>query len=508
MKRTNASALVAVCAALTLTACSSGGGGGIGGSGIVAQGAITELDGIKVNGIRFDTAMASISVDEKSAAESDLKLGMIVTVLGTLDDDGVTAVADAVIYDDSLEGPVGAITTDADGDSHTLTILGVAVVGDRTTTVYEGVDFDGLAALDVVRVSGLRDADGRLIATRIEKTGVFDANNPGATEIEISGPIAGLAGNSFTIGTLSVNFDGNTDLPGESLMDGLLVEVEGVLENAAGTSAFAFEIKLEDDGLPDDADEFEIEGVVTDFVSLDDFRVAGVAVNAADADFEPSSLATSIGDASLVEVEGELRDGVLLADEVQGRGGDVRIQAYVITTAAAAKTIDLGIAPNGVMLTVSTGADTKFKDELSEDPFDHAAIGTDDYLRVRGFLDGSDIVASEIKRTEGEDKIVVQGTVEARSYEPPNGTITVLGTAFATDAGTEFQRDGDSDDPLIADPADFFNDLAVTGMSAVVKLIDEVMAGTLGDGTLDEVEIEHDGEDSDSGDDSDDDDDD
>ena len=119
-----------------------------------------------------------------------------------------------------------------------------------------------------------------------------------------------------------------------------------------------------------------------------------------------------------------------------------------------------------------------------------------DYLRVLGFQDNGEIIASEVKRTEAEDRIVVQGFVEpAPTYTPPNGTITVLGTQFFTlDGTTEFERDGDEDDEAIS-AADFFNDMAVVGMTAVVKLIDEFNEPDMvGDGILDEVDIEDDGD--------------
>ncbi|MDH3451618.1 MAG: DUF5666 domain-containing protein [Gammaproteobacteria bacterium] len=495
MTRDIVSALVLTLATLSVVACSSGGGGGIGGSGIVAQGSITGLGSIQVNGIRFDTGAASISVDEDSAGQGDLKLGMIVTVVGRLDDDGLSAVADAVVYDDSLEGPVSAITTDEDGDTQSLSVLGDTVVADQALTVYDGplgFDFDSIDRLDVVRISGFRDDDDRLVATRIEKTGVFNPADPGATQIEISGLITGLTDTSFSIRTFPINYDSNsTELPDGGLMEGLFVEVEGVLQSAA--IAFAEEVKPEDDGLPDDADDIEIEGVVSNFVSLSNFKVSGVSVNAGSAEFEPGSLMMSIGNGSRVEVEGALRDRVLMADELKGRGGEVRIEAFVSGVNDTQKTIDLRITPT-MTLTVRTDAETTtFKDELGEGTFNHGAIERDDYLRVRGFQDGAGIVASEVKRTESEDRIVVQGFVQTSSYTAPNGTITMLDKTFATDGDTEFERDGESDDDDI-NAADFFNDLAVMGMTAVVKLIDELTTPTLGDGIIDEVDIEDDGD--------------
>ncbi len=473
-------------------ACTSGGngnGGGIGGSGIVAQGTITGFGSIFVNGIRFDTDAAMISIDGNAAATaSDLRLGMIVTVVGRLDAGGQTGSADAVVYDDSLEGPVNMVTTDVDGDSQTLDVLGDTVVADRAATVYDGptgFNFASIATLDVVRVSGFRDGDDRLVATRIEKIGEFDPMNPGATEIEVSGLVSGLMGMSFTIRTLTVNMDGNTEVPDGPVMDGQLVEVEGVMQSA--TSVLANEVELEDDGLPDDAGEVEIEGVVNTFVSLSDFRVAGVAVNAGTAQFEPPSLMTSIDDGSRVEVEGALQGGVLIAESVKGRGGSVRVEAYVIATDPVAGTVQLGVAPN-VTVTLMVEAETEFKSD--DDPVDLASINTGDYLSVRGFMGASGLVASSVRRTESDDRVVIQGQVEASS-PPPGGTITVLGRQFVTDGATQFQRDGEDDDADITD-AEFFSDPEVTDLTAVVKLVDDIDGAMLGDGVLERVDIERD----------------
>ncbi len=110
--------------------CGSGGGGGgglaggIGGTGAVAQGAITGFGSIFVNGIEFETDSSSFDVDDDSVAtEGDLALGMVVTVIGTINNDGVTGSASSVEYDDEVEGPVGNDPLeDADMITRTFTV--------------------------------------------------------------------------------------------------------------------------------------------------------------------------------------------------------------------------------------------------------------------------------------------------------------------------------------------------------------------------------------------------
>ncbi len=55
---------------------------------------------------RDETDEAAFNVDDNlDALESDLDLGMVVAVTGTVDDDGVTGTADNITFDHELEGP-------------------------------------------------------------------------------------------------------------------------------------------------------------------------------------------------------------------------------------------------------------------------------------------------------------------------------------------------------------------------------------------------------------------
>ena len=59
-------------------------GGGIGGTGI-SQGAITGFGSIFVNGVEFNTSGATIIKDGNTVTQNDLKIGMVVTVDGSID---------------------------------------------------------------------------------------------------------------------------------------------------------------------------------------------------------------------------------------------------------------------------------------------------------------------------------------------------------------------------------------------------------------------------------------
>ncbi|MBI4293187.1 MAG: hypothetical protein HY661_17065, partial [Betaproteobacteria bacterium] len=98
MKDFRKAAFVIPCLLITaiLTACGGGGGGGailsaltgssgLGGTGI-SQGVITAFGSVFVNGIEFSTGGATVKIDDNPGLESDLKIGMVVTVRGTADD--------------------------------------------------------------------------------------------------------------------------------------------------------------------------------------------------------------------------------------------------------------------------------------------------------------------------------------------------------------------------------------------------------------------------------------
>ena len=101
---------------ISLVSCGGGGGGGtvasggIGGTGI-SQGPVNSFGSVFVNGIEHFLDSASILVNGQSAAngETDLKLGMVVRVAGSVDSAAGTGTATEVAYQQNLEGPIDSI---------------------------------------------------------------------------------------------------------------------------------------------------------------------------------------------------------------------------------------------------------------------------------------------------------------------------------------------------------------------------------------------------------------
>ena len=303
-------ATAATISAAVMLASGCGGGSssaGEDGSPIVSRGVVTGFGSIYVNGHKFITDAASFEVDDESGGQDDLRVGMIVTVVGSRHDSGDQA--HHVYYDNELKGPVSDIQI-IDGDSKTLTILGQSVLVTRDTTIDDdgALTYDTIAIDDVLEVSGFL-GEGQLIATHIE---LQDSDD----EIEIKGLIENFVAGSFEIKGFPVTYDINTEIDDDiaALDNGLFVEVEGQLD-VAGTTLLAKQIEAEDDDFDDD-NEVELRGVISEYDDVNaTFMLQGQMVDAKTARLEPVSLV--LANDLLVEVEGYMDAGILIAHQVE-----------------------------------------------------------------------------------------------------------------------------------------------------------------------------------------------
>ncbi|MFV9616753.1 MAG: DUF5666 domain-containing protein, partial [Gammaproteobacteria bacterium] len=136
--------------ALALVTCSGGvdvgsvGGGGIsgiGGSGFTSSGSVTGFGSVFVNGVEFETSGTVFDIDDSSGGrEGDLAIGMVVTVNGTVNDDGVSGTATSISFDDQLQGSITGITAvaaDPDGENRSFTVLDTTVRINAINTVFD-----------------------------------------------------------------------------------------------------------------------------------------------------------------------------------------------------------------------------------------------------------------------------------------------------------------------------------------------------------------------------------
>ena len=208
--------------------------GGISGTGR-AYGEITAFGSIFVNGIKYSTATATITINgvvQQVGDQSGLKLGMAVLVDGTVNPDGLTGTATTVDFLGDLEGTIDAAPVII-GTRGSFTIYGLVVKTDSKTVFADGLTLAALRAGDVVEVSGLFDAnDGSFAATRIEKQAAF------REKIELRGFISNVTATTFKLGaTLVVNYSVAQlrDISPGGLVDGTFVEVKATTQPVGGT---------------------------------------------------------------------------------------------------------------------------------------------------------------------------------------------------------------------------------------------------------------------------------
>ena len=324
--------------ALLLAAC--GGGADSGGTGAPAQssasasGPITGFGSVIVNGVHFDDSNASITDGDGTARRrEELKLGMTTVIKGSAlveSPDETHSVAESIVFSSAVLGPVDSI----DATSGRMTVLGqpVDVV---STTVFDDSISGGMASLsagDVVEVYALFDAsNGHYGATRVERKSRVLA-------YEVRGEVSNLdiRGKAFNIGNLRISYAGilSRDVP-STLNNGRLFRVK--TQASSATPARATRLQDATTALAEE-EETSIEGLITQFVSLRNFRVDDVTIDASQARLSGHG---GLGVGRRVRIEGTVRDGVLVATKVQTKtAGDVESEGFELDGRIA--TIDTG----------------------------------------------------------------------------------------------------------------------------------------------------------------------
>ncbi len=314
--------LLAALSVLMLLSCDGGSSiigliasGGVGGTGAVSFGSITALGSIVVKGTKFDTSNAAIIVEGENLGVGDavvldnLAIGMVVTVEGTINEEDETAIANRVIYNNNVEGPVEIITA-VTPTRNDIVVMGQTVII-NTVTTFKGTTFDSIAQSDVVEVSGLMDDIGTIWATFIQKTD--------SVLFEVTGLVKNLdpAQESFEINNLTIDYS-MADMSGLSggMTEGLLIEAEGTLDST-GEIMFAERIEVGDELELDDVDKIEVTGFVTAFSTAFDFAIGTQVVQTHFGTEYIDGTAEDVALGVKLEAEGSLEGGILFADEVE-----------------------------------------------------------------------------------------------------------------------------------------------------------------------------------------------
>ena len=279
-------------------------------------------------------------------------------------------------------------------------------------------------------------------------------------------------------------------MPG-GLADGITVEVEGVIE--ADLSISAAKIEFEDEDFSGEIDEASLQGIISSYVSDSDFKIGDVAINAGGAgvQFSPSGLVLVEG--LEVEVEGGFVGGVLVADEVELREGNSKVEALVQPGSVNTTTGSFQVYYQnlGGTITVKTDNQTLFKDEISVGALPKLTLGDlgdNNFVRVEGQEIGGELVASIVKRIDdpgdGFREFELEGAVDDFLDLQ---WITILGIQFETDNDIETEYEDGLGNPLAATV--FFNQLNTRPNNGIGTLV-EIKDDEATYGTADEVEFD------------------
>jgi len=436
-----------------VASCGGGGGvqtagGGIGGTG-VSQGPITGFGSIFVNGVEFNTNSATIIKDGNTVSQNDLKIGMVVTVDGSIDS-STSGSATTVTYIKELEGPITAKTT------NTLTVLGQTIIVDDLTKIVTASNsaaaIGDLAVNDIVEVSGSPSASG-IRATYI------GVKTSGA-EYELKGVISALTNTTITIGNQLVDISVASYSFAPAL--GNYVEVKG--SNFTGSTLIASTLELKTRGLGSNSkDKAELQGFVTSVSSATDFVLDQQPVHIDTQTNFNGGTSTDIKTGLRLEVEGALINGTLNATKIKFED-DLQLQGNIATLDTTAGVLTLDSYP---------GIDISFNSALTdeEDSTDLGALAVGDRIKARGRKLGGTcanttcMLATQLKLESSGSSggsstgttALLQGSVE--SVADP--LITILGVTVDTSGISVFDGDG------VTDKASFFNQVEVGSLVEV-----------------------------------------
>jgi hypothetical protein len=480
---------------IMIAACGTGGGDGNGnGGGAGAStgdtsgagttvGTITGFGSMTVSGITFKTGQSQQEIEgevKAGAVDDNFKIGMVVEIEGVVDDNSTTGTANQIRYKDELEGPVDDISRLSLGE---LGVLKQTVVLDDLT-IFENITAGSLQLNNIVEVSGYRDDQGRILATYIEKKPDDFVQNQ--TEVELKGEITSLGATSFTIGKLTVNFTNNvlddsiTNAGGLSV--GMFVEVKG---NSFGPNGelIATQVELEDKAIdPTPGSQVELEGVVTRFVSTQDFDIGEQAVRLAS-----GVSGTGIALGVRLKVKGTLTDGVVVADEVIIRPKrNIKIEADLSTVDEAAGTVTVFASATtgttGIVVNIDKATVLRDKTDDTANPFPPLGnLQVGDRVKIRAFQKDGDVIAVKFERDNAKTRVRLQGLVS--SENEADQSLVILGVTVDASKAVEFR---DVDDTRFNSAADFF---AALSAGAVVK-VTGTFEETTGIITANELELE------------------
>jgi hypothetical protein len=403
--------------AASLAACGGGGDGGTAmGGGQSTFGVVTGFGSVYVKGVEYETSGTSIDVDGVSGkSEDDLKVGMMVCVQGS--HDGTRGTASSISAHSEVEGVVTSTNIAAGATTGTIGVMGYTV-NIEPETVFESY-VPGITALDqiavdnIVEVSGYSNGMNEVFATRIEVKAVNLASYVG--ELEVKGIVQDLGTadpsnpESFSIGSMVVDYSGALMDVSGALVDGMYVEVESI-QGIVGGKLIASRVEDENDycesGEHHSDDEYEMRGKITMDFDGSKFMIDNTVVIIDDRT-ELEDLTTSdLVAGTMVEVEGYFDEaGNLLADEVEAEdSSNDEIKGTIESIDQTDTNVGTITLTNGYIIHVSNTTimyDDRDEGMTPVEKFNLGHLDIGNYIEVYGVnMGANEIDATKIERED------------------------------------------------------------------------------------------------------------
>jgi len=436
---------IAILAAVILaSSCTTGDQkvAGIDRGGIVV-GPITGFGSIIVNGTRYDTNSALVTVNDKPGQVADLEVGHVVTAQVTYSSDGAAPVANTINFENIVTGPISGISI----AENQFIVLGQLIHVDSATSFAMGINppaITSLAIAQAVKISGFIKSDGSIQATRIDRA------DAGQT-MEVIGDVNNIDTTKqlFSIGALVVDYTGLTLI--DPLANGDRIKVTGSQMGTAG-ELLADDISPRQQTLnTEEGDEAEVEGLIAGFFSPTQFMVNEISVSTnSTTEFDGGNI-SDLSDDIRVEIEGKFDlNGILVATQVQfRRSGDIELSAPIENIDSALNEITM----LGIRVKVNSLTSFEDKSPLELKIFGLPDLNPTDFIKIKGYESSEMpgiIIAISLERTESEIPIKAEARGFAENIVFP--TLSILGVTIATDSGTGYE----SADGLPIDATEFF----------------------------------------------------
>jgi hypothetical protein len=411
--------------------------GGVGQDGTGAApdtqttGVVNGFGSVIVGGIHFDVTGAQISVDgTPGATQADLRVGMVVSVTGTLNADGSSGTASRLVYESLLRGSI-----DDTPGALSLRVLGQRVQVDPTT-VFAGVSGSGDLRLgDRLQVSGFRDPDGSLRATWVQR-------ESGTGTPQLTGFIGAVAGNTLTLAGLTIDISRaeRVGFGTAPVAAGQLVRAELEAAPVAGNAA-ASKLRLIDTSTPAQVRQQQLQGIVALWdAGSGRFVLNGQPVQVDGAtQFQDGALA-DLANGRRVEVRGtRAADGVLKAE---------RLEFYrsVLTAYGRGKIASVDVAGKRFNVLDVPGVEVRLRaGTLLDDSsvpggvLSLANLLVGDEVLVLGRANGNRIDADLVQRLP---RITPGAGVGGPVAQIAGTSLTILGTAVNTNNAQFFDAQG------------------------------------------------------------------